>query len=71
MEPYEISCIDAIASATENLSDDEAQHISKAMQYIWGWKDKNKINDLKQAIKHLEKIIDKYRLEEIFEKYSK
>lgn len=60
MKMDKISCIDAIASATENLPDDEAQHISKTMQYTWSWKDKNKTNDLKQAIKHLEKIIEKY-----------
>ena len=53
----EIKCVDAIATVTTDLSDKEANHISKVMQYLWHWKKRNGITDLIQASKHLEKLI--------------
>jgi len=53
----EIKCVDAIATVTTDLSNKEANHISKIMQYLWHWKKRNGVADLVQANKRLEKLI--------------
>ena len=53
----QIKCVDAVATVTTNLSDKEANHISRIMQYLWHWKKRNGVADLVQANKHLEKLI--------------
>jgi|MDTA01.1.fsa_nt_gb hypothetical protein len=53
----QIKCVDAVATVTTDLSDKEANHISRIMQYLWHWKKRNGVADLVQANKHLEKLI--------------
>ena len=53
-----IECIDAIDCATSNLNGFEGFCIGNALKYIWRWKHKNGIEDLKKAQWYLNKIIN-------------
>ncbi len=44
-----IECIDAIAVATKGLTGQEAFCTGSAMKYLWRWKDKGGIDDLRKA----------------------
>lgn len=51
-----IECIDAIAAATTGLDGIEAACTANAIKYLWRWKRKNGIEDLRKArwyINHL------------------
>jgi hypothetical protein len=52
-----IECIDAIEAATERLLGLEAVCTGNVLKYIWRWKDKNGVEDLKKAKWYLEKLI--------------
>lgn len=54
-----IECIDAIEAATEDLEGLEAVCTANVLKYIWRWKHKNGIEDLKKARWYLEKLIEK------------
>lgn len=54
-----IECIDAIEAATEDLNGLEAVCTANVLKYIWRWKRKNGIEDLKKARWYLEKLIEK------------
>lgn len=54
-----IECIDAIEAATEDLKGLEAVCTANVLKYIWRWKHKNGIEDLKKARWYLEKLIEK------------
>lgn len=59
-----IECIDAIESATSNLSGLDAICTGNAIKYLWRWKYKNGIEDLKKAIWYINKIIESTEKEE-------
>lgn len=51
-----VECIDAIESATTGLTGIEAVCTANAIKYLWRWKHKNGVEDLKKAqwyVKHL------------------
>lgn len=52
-----IECIDAIAGVTYNLQGMEAVCTANVMKYIWRWKDKNGVEDLKKARWYLDYLI--------------
>lgn len=55
----DIECIDAIAVATHDLSGEEAFNTGNAIKYLWRWKKKNGIEDIKKAIWYCNRIIEK------------
>jgi hypothetical protein len=52
-----IECIDAIGSATEDLRGAEAFYVGNAIKYLWRWKKKNGVEDLKKAEWYLQRLI--------------
>ena len=60
-----VECIDAIASATEELIGEEAFCIGTAIKYLWRYKKKEKpLEDLKKAKWYIDRIIKQYEEEE-------
>lgn len=53
-----IECIEAIKAATVGLEGIEAVCTGNAIKYIWRWKQKNGIEDLKKAIWYINKLIE-------------
>lgn len=54
-----IECIDAIEASTAGLEGIEAFCTGNALKYLWRWKHKNGVEDLKKAIWYIEKLIEK------------
>lgn len=54
-----VECIDAIEAATEDLTGLEAVCTANVLKYIWRWKRKNGLEDLKKARWYLDKLIRK------------
>lgn len=54
-----VECIDAIEAATEDLTGLEAVCTANVLKYIWRWKRKNGLEDLKKARWYLDKLIKK------------
>jgi hypothetical protein len=52
-----IECIDAIGEATKDLKGIEAVCTANAIKYVWRWKKKNGLEDLKKAQWYLNKLI--------------
>ena len=52
-----IECIDCIESATAGLNGIEAFCTGNAIKYLYRWKKKNGIEDLKKAKWYIDKII--------------
>lgn len=52
-----VECIDAIEAATSRLVGIEAVTTANVIKYLWRWKDKNGLEDLKKAKWYLEKLI--------------
>ena len=52
-----VECIDCIESATAGLSGLEAFCTGNAIKYLYRWKHKNGIEDLKKAKWYIDKII--------------
>ena len=52
-----VECIDAIESATSDLKGIEAVCTGNVIKYIWRWKLKNGLEDLKKARWYLDKLI--------------
>ena len=52
-----VECIDALEAATANLTGIEAVCTANAIKYLWRWKQKNGIEDLKKASWYIEKLI--------------
>ncbi len=52
-----IECIDAIKAATEGLTCLEAVCTGNAMKYIWRWKKKNGVEDLRKADWYIRRLI--------------
>ena len=53
-----VECIDALEAATANLSGIEAVCTANAIKYLWRWKQKNGVEDLKKARWYLDKLIE-------------
>ena len=53
-----IECIDAIEEVTKDLQGMEAVCTANVMRYIWRWKKKNGVEDLKKARWYLNRLID-------------
>lgn len=52
-----VECIDALASATTQLTGIEAVCTANAIKYLWRWKQKNGVEDLKKARWYINKLI--------------
>lgn len=52
-----VECIDAIAAATVNLTGIEAVCTANAIKYLWRWKSKNGLEDLRKARWYLDRLI--------------
>lgn len=59
-----VECIDALDSATAGLEGIEAFDTANAIKYLWRWKHKNGIEDLKKAIWYIQHLVDKLSEEE-------
>ena len=53
-----IECIDALAAATAGLEGIEAVCTANAIKYLWRWKLKNGVEDLKKAIWYINHLIE-------------
>lgn len=53
-----VECIDAIKAACVGLDGYEGYLTGSAMKYVWRWKHKNGIEDLKKSIWFLRKLIE-------------
>lgn len=54
-----VECIDALESATTDLQGIEAVCTANAIKYLWRWKHKNGVEDLKKAIWYINRLIQK------------
>lgn len=54
-----VECIDAIESATCDLTGIEAVCTANIIKYVWRWKLKNGVEDLEKASWYLNKLIEK------------
>jgi len=53
-----VECIDAIASATNELKGLDAVCTANVIKYIWRWKFKNGVEDLRKCEWYLKKLIE-------------
>jgi hypothetical protein len=51
-----VECVDAIKSATEGLNGFEGYCTGNAIKYLWRWKHKNGVEDLKKAHWYIKKL---------------
>lgn len=58
-----IECIDALEAATSELQGIEAICTANAIKYLWRWKKKNGVEDLKKARWYLDKLIKRQEVE--------
>lgn len=54
----QVECIDALAAATVNLSGLDAVCTANAIKYLWRWKQKNGVEDLRKARWYIDRLID-------------
>ena len=54
-----IECIDAIECATKGLNGFEGALTGNIIKYVWRWKKKNGVEDLKKARWYLDKLISR------------
>lgn len=52
-----VECIDALEAATTGLEGIEAVCTANAIKYLWRWKHKNGVEDLKKARWYLDRLI--------------
>ena len=52
-----VECIDAIAVATEGLSGMDAVCTANAIKYLWRWKRKGGVDDLKKAQWYISRMV--------------
>jgi len=55
-----VECIDALASATIELSGIDAVCTANAIKYLWRWKHKNGIEDLRKAKWYIDYLISSH-----------
>lgn len=60
LNPYGIEAIDAIKAATCDAKGEEAVFQANVIKYIWRYRRKNGLEDLKKAAWYLEKLIGLY-----------
>ena len=53
----EVECIDAIESATINLTGIDAVCTANAIKYLWRWKEKNGVDDLLKAQWYINRLL--------------
>lgn len=53
-----IECIEAIKEVIKNLDGKEGFYIGNTIKYLWRWKEKNGVEDLKKAATYLEWLIN-------------
>lgn len=53
-----IECIDALKAATVDLTGIEAVCTANAIKYLWRWKNKNGVEDLKKAKWYIDRLIE-------------
>ena len=53
----DIECIDAIKAATKGLNGFEGYCTGNAIKYLWRWKHKSGVEDLKKADWYIRKLI--------------
>jgi hypothetical protein len=53
-----VECIDALEAATADLVGVEAFCTANAIKYLWRWKKKNGVEDLKKAKWYIDKLIE-------------
>lgn len=53
-----IECIDALAAATKGLEGLEAVCTANAIKYLWRWKLKNGVEDLRKAVWYINRLIE-------------
>lgn len=53
-----VECIDAIEAATIGLTGIEAVEVGAVIKYVWRWKFKNGLEDLKKCRWYLDKLIE-------------
>lgn len=52
-----VECIDALESATSNLTGGEAFCTANAIKYLWRWKHKGGVQDLEKAKWYIDRLI--------------
>jgi hypothetical protein len=57
----DVECIDALESATVNLSGIDAVCTANAIKYLWRWKEKNGAVDLLKAKWYIDKLLTKVK----------
>ena len=55
-----VECIDALAAATAGLSGMDAVCTANAIKYLWRWKMKNGLEDLRKAQWYVDKLLKTY-----------
>lgn len=60
-----VECIDAIESATGDLTGIEAVCTANIIKYVWRWKLKNGVEDLEKASWYLNKLIEQMKPKDI------
>jgi len=55
-----IECIDAINEVVQHLEGMEAMCTGNAIKYLWRWKHKNGITDLRKASWYIQRMIDEF-----------
>lgn len=66
-----IECIDAIEAAVRGLEGIEAVCTANAIKYLWRWRLKNGVEDLKKAEWYLKHLIEHLENQECAEKTAK
>ena len=59
-----VECIDALEAATESLTGMEAVCTANTIKYLWRWKHKNGVEDLKKAKWYLDRLIARLEADE-------
>lgn len=54
-----VECIDAIETAVDGLEGIEAVCTANALKYLWRWKRKNGIEDLRKSVWYVQRLIEK------------
>ena len=52
-----VECIDALEAATINLTGIDAVCTANAIKYLWRWKEKNGIEDLRKAQWYINRLL--------------
>ncbi len=55
-----VECIDALEAATDGLTGLDAVCTANAIKYLWRWKRKGGVEDLKKARWYINKLLGRY-----------